>query len=150
MADTSGYMQAIQPGLKREETFRVEQANTARHIGSGSARVLATPWMVAFMERVAHRLLAERLPPGYSSVGVALEVRHSAPSPVGSLVRVQAEVVEVDATRVTFTVEATDEVEAIGSGRHERVVVEEARFLRRVQAKQAGRPESRAQAGAQD
>jgi predicted thioesterase len=126
---------SIQEGMSREEMFQVTEEHTAIHVGSGSSRVLATPWMIAFMERVAHRLLAENLPAGESSVGVLVEVRHLSPTPVGTTVRVQVEIVKLDGTRVTFSVQAWDQVEKIGEGRHQRVVINEARFLRRVEGK---------------
>ncbi len=127
----------IQPGTTREDSFPIGMENSAIHLGSGSSRVLATPWMIAFMERVSHRLLTCCLPEGYSSVGTHLDVRHLAPTPVGATIRVRAEVLQLDGIRVLFTVEAWDELEKIGEGRHERVVIEEARFLRRVEKKKA-------------
>ena len=57
----------IQPGLVREDTYIVEEHQSAIHVGSGSLRVLATPWMIAFMEKTARLLLGERLPAGYSA-----------------------------------------------------------------------------------
>jgi fluoroacetyl-CoA thioesterase len=127
----------IQPGMTREDSFPIGMENSAIHLGSGSSRVLATPWMIAFMERVSHRLLICCLPEGYSSVGTHLDVRHLAPTPVGATIRVKAEVLQLDGIRVLFSVEAWDELEKIGEGRHERVVIEEARFLRRVEKKKA-------------
>ncbi len=62
--------QLIHPGITREDSFPITMENSAIHIGSGSSRVLATPWMIAFMERVSHRLIAEHLPDGSSSVGI--------------------------------------------------------------------------------
>ena len=125
----------IQKGMTREETFQVAEEHTAIHVGSGGSRVLATPWMIAFMERVAHRLLAENLPAGESSVGVLVDVRHLAPTPIGAAVRVQVEIVTLDGIQVTFSVRAWDQAEMIGEGRHQRVVINEARFLRRVEGK---------------
>ena len=122
-------------GLSREETFLVKDEHSASHVGSGSLRVLATPWMVAYMENVGRALMAERLPQGYSSVGAHLDVRHLAPTPVGQRVRVRAQVLGVDGVKVTFAVQAWDEAEQIGDGTHLRVVIDEARFLRRVQKK---------------
>jgi fluoroacetyl-CoA thioesterase len=123
------------PGMSMEETFPVEEQHTAMHVGSGSLRVLATPWMIAFMERVARKFMGEHLPTGYSSVGVRVDVRHLAPSPVGSRVVARAVVISVQGSRVDFKVEAWDRTEKIGVGQHQRVVIEEARFLRRVAAK---------------
>ena len=127
----------IHPGMTREDNFIITMENSAIHLGSGSSRVLATPWMIAFMERVSHRLLTCCLPEGYSSVGTHLDVRHLAPTPIGTTIRVRAEVLSLDGNRVYFSIEAWDNFEKIGEGTHERVVIEEARFLRRVENKMA-------------
>lgn len=127
--------QHIQPGLFREDTYFVEEHQSAIHVGSGSLRVLATPWMIAFMEKTARLLLSERLPAGYSSVGTHVDVRHLAPSAVGARLRVRAEVLAVDGLKVAFAVQAWDQQEQIGAGQHQRVVIDEERFLRRIAAK---------------
>jgi predicted thioesterase len=130
----------IQPGMAKEETFLVEEAHSAAHVGSGSLRVLATPWMITYMERVARSFLGELLPQGLSSVGVHVDVYHLAPAAVGSRVKVCAEVLSLEGSRVSFRVDAWDEAEKIGTGQHERVVIDEARFLRRIAAKIGGEP----------
>lgn len=127
----------IHPGMSREDSFLTSLENSAIHIGSGSSRVLATPWMIAFMERVSHRLLTCCLPEGYSSVGTHLDVHHLAPTPIGASIRVRAEVLSIDGNHVFFSIEAWDNQEKIGAGQHERVVIDEARFLRRVEQKLA-------------
>jgi fluoroacetyl-CoA thioesterase len=127
----------IHPGMIREDSFTIAMENSAIHLGSGSTRVLATPWMIAFMERVSHRLLTCCLPEGFSSVGSHLDVRHLAPTPVGATIRVKAEVLSVEGKRIFFLIQAWDELEKIGEGRHERVVIDEQRFLKRVENKKA-------------
>lgn len=129
--------EVVQPGMEKESTFLVAEEYTAAHVGSGSLRVLATPSMIAFMERTARDLLEELLPEGYSSVGVHVDVRHLAPTPVGSSVRVRCEVKEVSGRLVNFAVEAWDRDERIGEGRHQRALIEVKRFLQRVEAKRA-------------
>jgi len=132
----------IHPGMAKEGTFLVEEAHSAAHVGSGSLRVLATPWMITYMERVARSFLGELLPKGYSSVGVHVDVYHLAPAAVGSQVKARAEVLSLEGSRVNFSVEVWDGSEKIGSGQHQRVVIEEARFLRRIAAKVGGEPGS--------
>jgi predicted thioesterase len=129
------YAELFPVGLKDEKTYTVEEHNTAVHIGSGALRVLATPAMIGFMERTAHQLLASRLREGFSSVGVVVEVRHLAPTPVGAAVRITCEVLAVEGRRVTLAVAAWDGQEQIGEGRHERAVIDLERFLKRVEAK---------------
>jgi predicted thioesterase len=130
----------IYPGVVKEESFRVEIEHIAIHVGSGSVRVLATPWMIAFMERTAHRLLTCCLPDGWSSVGTLVNIQHLAATPVGAMIRVRAEVKDVDGRKVKFLVEAWDAVEKIGTGEHERFVIDEERFLRRLETKRASLP----------
>ena len=132
--DLSAHMKI---GMSQEETFTVEEGHTAIHVGSGGSRVLASPWMIAFMERAARKLLGDHLPQGYSSVGVHVDVRHLAPTPVGSKVHARAEVTAIDGLKVDFSVQAWDETELIGEGTHRRVVIDEARFLRRVASKES-------------
>ncbi len=130
----------IEIGASLEEEYLVEERHLAAHVGSGSARVLATPWMIGFMERTAHRLLARCLPHGYSSVGTLVNVRHLAPTPFGSTLRVRAEVTAVDGARISLKIEARDASELAGEGTHERFIIDEARFLKRVNAKQEKLP----------
>ena len=125
----------VEPGTTREETFSVEEHHLAAHVGSGSARVLSTPSMIGFMERTAHNLLADRLPEGYSSVGTVVSVRHLAPTPAGGSVRVLAEVLAVEGSKVVLRVQAWDAAEQVGDGTHERAVIDVERFLKRVEAK---------------
>lgn len=130
------FTECIEVGMKHEAAFMVEEKYTAFHIGSGALRVLATPSLIGFMERISHQLLAGCLPEGYSSVGSLVDVRHLAPTPLGMTVRVASEVIEVDGRKITLAVEAWDNNEKIGEGRHQRVIINLERFLQRVQAKQ--------------
>ena len=134
----------IHIGQRNEDHFTVTEQITAYQVGSGSARVLATPWMIAYMERTAHRLLTCCLPEGHTSVGTLVNVRHLAATPLGGEVRVEVEVLSMEGNRVYFSVRAWDEVELIGEGEHERAVIETERFLRRVEKKQATLEEKKA------
>lgn len=125
----------ITPGMVREETFLVEEQHTAYHIGSGDERVLGTPWMISFMERVSNRLIAENLAEGQMSVGVHVDVHHLAATPMNAEIRVRAEVLEVVKNRVKLSIKAWDSKDKIGQGTHLRAVVDKARFMTRVLTK---------------
>ena len=125
----------ITPGMAREETFLVEEQHTAYHIGSGDEKVLGTPWMISFMERVSNRLVAAQLPEGQISVGVHVDVRHLAATPINVEIRVRAEVLEVIKNRVKLSIEAWDSQDKIGEGSHLRAVVYKERFMTGVLAK---------------
>lgn len=126
------------PGMTHEETFTVEERHLASHLGSGSIRVLATPAMIALMEKTSLNLLAGQLPEGQTSVGSRVDIRHLAPTPLGMQVRIQAQIINIDGILVEFQVEAWDAIERIGEGTHLRAVIDEARFLKRVAAKGNG------------
>jgi fluoroacetyl-CoA thioesterase len=98
-------------------------------------RVFATPMMIMAMENAALNAIRGYLDAGESAVGTAIDVRHLAATPVGHEVTAEAEVTGVDGRRVTFNVKARDESEDIGSGTHERLVIDRNRFEQRLAAK---------------
>ena len=104
-------------------------------LGVEEARVLGTPHMIGHMERTARNTVLPYLEPGHDTVGTVVNVAHLAATPLGMSVRFRAEVLSVADRRVTFKVEAFDEVEKIGEGTHERFIVNIGRFAQRVQAK---------------
>lgn len=130
-------MEEIVPSLLGEIEMVVHEENTASHLGSGNVAVLATPEMIRLMERAAVAAVDHLLPDGHGTVGVAVDVRHLAATPVGMKVRAQAELTAVEGRKLTFRVEAFDEVEKIGEGEHRRVVIDVERFKERVEAKRS-------------
>ncbi len=128
-------MDGLAPGLTGEIEAVVTEADTADRWGSGLVPVFGTPALVGLMEGAAVQALAGRLPPGQTSVGGRIDVRHLAATPVGMRVRARAVLLEVAGRRLTFRVEAWDEIERIGEASHERFVVDEAQFVARAQAK---------------
>ena len=94
--------------------------------------------MINLIEAAALAAVEHLLPVGYQSLGIRLDVRHFAATPVGLRVTATAEVTGIEGRTVTFRVEARDEREVIGNGTHQRVVVNVARFDDRVQRKVRG------------
>ena len=125
----------ITVGLKHIVSESVTEGNTARAMGSGTLPVYATPAMTCLMERAAAELLEPLLPEDWTTVGISLQVQHKAPTPVGAVVRAEAEVIAVDGRKVTFSVRAFDDREEIGSGQHERFAVQSEKFLAKAMAK---------------
>jgi fluoroacetyl-CoA thioesterase len=96
--------------------------------------VLSTPVMIKFMENAALRAIRPYLDANETAVGTAINVRHLAATPVGRRVRAEAEVTEVDGNRVAFAVRAADDEHEIGTGTHERAVIDGARMALRMEA----------------
>lgn len=125
----------IQVGLKNSAELTVTLEDTAVKVGSGSLEVLATPKMIALVEKAAADLLEENLPAEFTSVGFSLLAAHTAPTPVGIKISAEVEVLSIDGKKVTFTFEVFDEVGEIGSGTHERFIVGREKFLSKANAK---------------
>ena len=132
--DCSEYLEV---GMLREERSRVEEANTAETVGSGRLAVYATPAMLALMEKAAADLAEGGLPDDWTTVGVSLNVSHTAATPVGMEVRAAAELTAIEGRKLTFKVTAWDEIGKIGAGVHERVAVSAGDFLRKAESKLA-------------
>lgn len=114
------------------QEFVVQEQHTAAHVGSGALLVLATPMMIAFIENTALKLLGQSLEEGYSSVGIMVDIRHLAPSPLGNKIHVRVMVEQVEGEKVTLKAEVWDGKTLVGSGTHQRYLIEVPRFLERV------------------
>ncbi len=128
---------ALRVGLIGKYEVVVADEHTAPFVGSGKVRVLATPVMINLIEAAALACCEHLLPAGHQSLGIHLDVRHIAATPVGMRATASAELVKIDGRTLTFRVEAHDERELIGDGLHERVIVNVERFDQRVQKKLA-------------
>jgi predicted thioesterase len=125
----------IKAGLAGHTEIMVGTRDTAPHVGSGKIKVLATPVLVMLLEEAALNAVEGLLVTGEQTVGVRLDVSHIAATPVGMRVFAHAELVQVDGRKLTFRVWAEDEVERIGEGTHERIIVNVSRFDTRTQSK---------------
>ncbi len=125
----------MKTGLRDSTEILVGTRDTAHHVGSGKIKVLATPVMIMLLEEAALNAVEDNLEPGYQTVGTHLDVSHIAATPVGMHVTAYAEVIEVDGRKLKFRVWAEDEIERIGEGTHERIIVEVERFDKRTKAK---------------
>ncbi|MBQ8179484.1 MAG: thioesterase family protein [Candidatus Methanomethylophilaceae archaeon] len=125
----------IATGIKGTRTVEVTDDNTAETVGSGTLRVFATPAMIALIEATASLSVAPYLEEGTSTVGTHLDVAHSAATPVGMEVTCETELVEVDRRRLVFSVTVRDSVGEVGSGTHERFIVDDARFMSKAESK---------------
>src|SRR6185369_12661049 len=104
----------VRPGLTGTASLVVAPEHTAPRIGSGRIAVLATPVMINLIEAAALAAVEHLLPAGHQSLGIRLDVRHFAATPVGLRVTASAEVTNVEGRTITFRVEARDDREVIG------------------------------------
>ena len=126
-------------GLTADLEHIVVDADTASQWGSGLVPVFSTPALVGLMEGAAVKALAGHLTPGQTSVGSRIDVRHLAATPVGMKVHARAELIAVEGRKMVFKIQAWDEVELIGEADHDRFLIDEARFVGKVQSKHTGK-----------
>jgi len=125
----------LQVGLTGSASRLVTQERLATEVGSGDVPVFASPMLIAVMEAAAVDCVEGHLPENHQSLGVHLDITHSAPTPLGLTVTATATLKAIDGRKLTFDVVAHDGVERIGFGTHIRVVVDTPRFLARLAAK---------------
>ena len=129
-------MRDIPIGAKGVYRLRVTPAHLANQFKDAILPpVFATPMMVTAMENAALNAIRGYLDTGESAVGTAVDIRHLAATPVGHEITAEARVTQVEGRRVVFDVSAHDEIEPIGMGTHERMVVDVARLARKLEAK---------------
>jgi fluoroacetyl-CoA thioesterase len=128
-------MREMAVGTKGSFTMTVERQHLASTVDNALPEVLATGWMIIMMERAAMDAIRPFLEPEETSVGVAMNVEHLAATPLGHVVRATAELIRAHGRRLEFKVDARDENDLIGSGTHQRAVIDPAKFNQRLLAK---------------
>ncbi len=124
----------ISTGDTAEASFIVQISDTARGLSISAEdefpEVFATSRMVALMELAAARIMRRILQPGELSVGVSIDVRHTAATPVGCTVRAVATYLGREGRQHRFRVEAFDDAGPIGEATHTRAVIRTERLLK--------------------
>lgn len=110
----------------------VTETDTAEYYGSGLLKVFATPAMIALMEKSAHLLAKFSLPSNQDTVGIEVNIKHTRATPLGAKVYAEAELIEIDNKKLTFSVVAFDEMGEIGRGTHMRYIINPAKFMDKI------------------
>ncbi len=121
--------------MKYRMTRRVTDGVTAASLDSAMLPVLATPWLIVFLEEAAARCVEPELPDTQVTLGTLVNIRHLAATPVGMEVTCEVELTGVDRRRLVFDVRAWDEAGLICEGAHERFIVDRDAFLKKAYAK---------------
>ena len=123
------------PGQAAKIRFVVEAKHIIDFAEEGMPAVLATPWLIWFMEHTARQAMLPHLEPTESTVGTLVDIEHLAPTPLGQAVNCRAQVLRSEGSQFLFKLEAFDEQEKIANGLHKLNVIDKARFAGRVARK---------------
>ena len=118
-----------------ELAIPTDMKHAVEFAGDGMPAVVSTPNIIQFLERTARHLLTPHLEADERSVGLEIDIRHLAPTPVGQTIHCTARVMAVDGSKISFQIEARDQHEVIVRGLHKRAVIRTESFTRRVKAK---------------
>ena len=131
----------MEKGTKGEFVYTVKRQDLASEVAVSTEdafpEVLATSRMIGLMEVSAARLLKPLLKAGELSVGVGIDVKHFAPTPVNEDVRIVATFVEPEGKLYLFEVEVFDRAGKVASGKHTRAIVEKSRLMDGAQSRMA-------------
>jgi predicted thioesterase len=122
----------IKIGMSAERTLVVPPERTVGHFVRGMPMVYATPMMILEMEMASGDAINAHLEPGWVTLGIEVDIRHLAATPVGTKVRTTARVIAVERRLIRFEVEAFNDQRRIGEGRHARGLVNVEAFMKRL------------------
>jgi fluoroacetyl-CoA thioesterase len=131
-------------GIQYQHTFVVPQNKTVPALYPEAAEFIAMPevfatgFLVGFLEWACIKLVNPHLDwPREQTVGTHIDVSHQAATPHGSTVTANVELIEIEGRKLTFKVEAHDEVELISAGTHQRFVIDREKFEAKAASKKA-------------
>lgn len=122
----------MEAGIKNEKSIVVTDEVTASKVGSGLLPVYATPSMIALMEGTCAESVQPYLAEGEGTVGVAVDIKHIAATPVGMTVRCESLLKEVNGKKLVFEMNVYDEKGLVGTGIHKRAIINNEAFMARL------------------
>jgi predicted thioesterase len=128
----------LEAGITNSLSQEVKAEHTAASFGSGLVEVFATPAMIALMENTAMQLVLPFLPEGFGTVGTMVNIKHLKATPIGQTVTCEAKLISAEGKKLFFEVKARDEQGEIGSGTHNRYIINTSEFMEKVNS-QAGK-----------
>jgi fluoroacetyl-CoA thioesterase len=127
----------VKVGATKDRSVKVQSIQTTSFLWEGES-VFSTPSMIAEMEETCRLLLKEQFIHDleWDSVGTLVRVKHIAATPVGAEIFLRSKVVSVRGKRIIFDVDASDKIQKIGAGKHERFIINIPNFKAKFREKQ--------------
>jgi len=122
----------LEIGLKGIAQTTVNEENSAERFAKPMPPAFATPMLVSLMDLAAINAVKKNLPEGYISVATKISITHLAATPLGMTVTADATLIDIFQNRLTFQVNAFDEVEKVGVGTVERYIIDVEKFSKKM------------------
>ena len=132
---------SLKPGLKHRFSFTVPGNKTVPHLYPEAQdfqvmpEVLATGFLVGLLEWTCIQLIQPHLEPGEGSLGIEIDVSHTAATPAGMTVTVEVELIALEGANARFRIKAHDGIDEISAGEHARLIVKWEKFKARLDEK---------------
>ncbi|MGE3073988.1 MAG: thioesterase family protein [Dehalococcoidia bacterium] len=131
-------LEELKPGMSTSLSVVAGPEHFASKIVAGTPDVFSTPALGALVEKTAAEWIGKHLEPGQMTVGAQIVINHTAATPEGLTVTATVTIAAIEGRRVDFTWTATDGVDDVGNGTHQRFIVDRPRFEQRLAAKTQG------------
>lgn len=122
-------------GVQLTEEETVAQNHTAKNVGSGGLDVLATPVLMALMEKAAWKSVLPYLENGTDTVGTFIEMHHISPTPVGTKISATSTLTHINNRELTFQISACDSIGEIATATHKRIIIHKEKFQQKADEK---------------
>ena len=122
----------LEVGMKLEVEKLVTDNDTASQAASGAVEVLATPFMIAWMEEAALHLAQKGLEDGLTTVGTEVNIKHLKGTLVGKTVKIVSILKEIDRKKLVFDVEVLEDGVVVGTGTHTRFIIDPVKFYEKL------------------
>lgn len=129
-------LEELKPGMTATHSVVVAPEHFASKIFSGVPDVFSTPALGGLVETAAAQWVGTHLEPGQMTVGAQIVINHTAATPEGLTVTATVTLAALEGRKLDFTWTATDGIDEVGNGTHQRFVVDRERFEQRLAAKQ--------------
>ena len=122
----------LEVGMKLEVEKLVTDNDTASKAASGAVEVLATPFMIAWMEEVSLHLAQKGLENGLTTVGTEVNIKHLKGTLVGKTLKIISVLKEIDRKKLVFDIEALEDGVVVGTGTHTRFIIDPVKFYEKL------------------
>jgi len=130
-------LEDLKPGATVTGALVAAPEHFASKVVSGTPDVFSTPALGALVEKTAAEWIGQHLSAGQMTVGAQIVINHTAATPEGLTVTATVTLAAVDGRKLDFDWTATDGIDEVGNGTHQRFVVDRARFEQRLATKTA-------------
>lgn len=129
-------LEDLKPGATASQAVVCAPEHFASRIVNGTPDVFSTPALGALVEKTAAEWVGEQLPAEQMTVGAQIVINHTAATPEGMAIMATVTLTAIEGRKLDFSWTATDGIDDVGNGTHQRFVVDRARFEQRLAAKQ--------------